>query len=525
MEGSGASSTVWTETFPALTIGALCPPGIEGVDVYNRPISESCLTINVWAPAPDYPGEKFSVIQWIHGGAFVEGAPLAFGVGNFSLYAVTHRTIIVAASYRFNALGFFSSDLLNGHSEPEARGVFGLLDQRLALQWTQVNVEAFGGLKNQVTIYGQSAGAISVCLQTATPLNDLAGGQLSRTVSLFQWLLLLFACDQQLGNSNMVTTLGCTRSDCLLDASWEAIAASVGSSLLAFQPTVGGNTFLPDQPITLLAERTAAYAAGDRSIFMPDLYARGSVADEGTFLVADLFPGLTGPNDPNGPSQEMIDYIEMGLGNYTTEFYYDQLAQFYSTEYNPTLSSPAQGLIDSTNDAMICNLRRELIYLSRAIPTYGWFFDSAPATAEYPAWVDVFHESDIFYVSKNPDGIWCVNLTDSQLDLGTKMDIYWDAGVTKASLEARDPSDPLNTVPKWVDFSAQNQQMTLPVMHFTAKDEGKGPMQMVAFDSITNHGVYYYYERCNLLDKILAQEYGIPAMDPSTYIPQQKGKH
>jgi carboxylesterase type B len=508
----------WITPFDATRIGAVCPPGLLYPDPYNRTISEDCLTINVWVPIVDDPNEKLPILNWIHGGAFVEGAPEAFGVGDFSLYAATHRTIVVSASYRVNALGFFSSDLLAGHSEPEARGVFGMYDQRLALQWTQANIGNFGGDKTKVTIYGQSAGGISVCLQSVTPLNDAPGGKLFRSAFSSSGYCTTLPETNNQADDNLIASLGCTGNlTCLLNAPWEAIKAAVGDSFLSFQPTVGVNNFLTKQPITLLAERAVAVARGDRTIFMPEFYARGSTADEGTFLLDNLFPGLSDPDDPNGPSQPVVDYITIGLGGYSSEFYYEKLAPLYSTQYNPNVSSPGSGLIDNTNDIMLCSVRRDLAYFSLATSAHGWFFDSAPATAEYPAWVGAFHEADVFYVARHADGIWVTNLTRPQLELGSKMDVYWDSVVRRASVVPKGFRDPLNYVPLWTSFD-NGHGKSRSVMRFTARGEGKGPMEMVAYNSLTNHGDYYYHQRCDQLDKILADESGVPAMNPAAYL-------
>lgn len=527
-----ALSRKWPTPLDATRMGALCPPGLQYPDPYGRPISEDCLTINVWAPVREHRDERMPVLYWIHGGAFVEGAPEAFGVGNYSLYAVTHRTIVVAASYRFNALGFFSHGLLLGHSEPEARGVFGLLDQRLGMQWARLNVAAFGGDGERMAIYGQSAGGISVCLQSVTPLNDAPGGRLFQgAISSSGYCYVLPETDNS-ADTHLVDTLGCQHNlTCLLEAPWQSIAAAVGTSFLSFQPTVGGgNAFLPQQPVTLLAERALARAAGDESVFVPDVYMRGSVADEGTFLLADLYPGLTGI-DPNGPAQPTIDYIAMGLANYSADFYYSQLAPLYSTQFNPAVSSPGRGLIQSTNDIMMCSLRRDLAYMSLATEAHGWFFDSAPATAEYPAWVDVFHEADVFYFAKHADGTWVTHLTPAQLELGNKMDAYWNSAVTRYSLTPSSSSssprhhdhphhegdgDPLRNLPTWLQYNDECRPGN--VMHFTAHDEGKGPMRMIPYDSISDHGYYLYRDRCDHLDAIMAAHFGVPALDLSAYL-------
>ncbi|KAJ7456522.1 Carboxylesterase [Mycena latifolia] len=146
------------------------------------PESEDCLFLNVWAPASTT--QKLPVLVWIYGGA------LAFGTGSIPLYdgasiATNQDIIVVSFNYRTNVFGFPGSPDL-----PLAGNNLGFLDQELALQWVQQNIAQFGGDPSQVTIMGQSAGALSVsiALSRHTPGNApfragimLSGAQPSTT--------------------------------------------------------------------------------------------------------------------------------------------------------------------------------------------------------------------------------------------------------------------------------------------------------------------------------------------------------
>lgn len=127
------------------------------------PLSEDCLTLNVWTPAATQ-GARRPVMVWIHGGALV------FGGGGVALYdgAVLARrdVVVVTLNYRLGALGFFAHPALGDGSPMN----FGLLDQVAALQWVQRNIDAFGGDPGNVTIFGESAGAQSVLALYASPM-------------------------------------------------------------------------------------------------------------------------------------------------------------------------------------------------------------------------------------------------------------------------------------------------------------------------------------------------------------------
>ena len=125
------------------------------------PLSEDCLTLNLWTPGT---AGRRPVMVWIHGGALV------FGGGGVPLYngtALARRDVVVVTlNYRLGALGFFAHPAL-GDGGPMN---FGLLDQVAALQWVRRNIAVFGGDPGNVTLFGESAGAQSVLALYASPL-------------------------------------------------------------------------------------------------------------------------------------------------------------------------------------------------------------------------------------------------------------------------------------------------------------------------------------------------------------------
>lgn len=135
-----------------------------GADVGAQ--SEDCLYLNVWTPNAD-PNAKLPVMVWIHGGALITGA------GSLPLYDGTHLSergaVVVTLNYRLGPLGFFSHPALD-QQNPNGPVNFGLLDEIAALKWVQENIAAFGGDPNNVTIFGESAGAQSVLALFASPL-------------------------------------------------------------------------------------------------------------------------------------------------------------------------------------------------------------------------------------------------------------------------------------------------------------------------------------------------------------------
>lgn len=130
--------------------------------------SEDCLALNVWTPAVD--GGKRPVMVWIHGGGFTGGS------GSSLMYDGRHLVtrgdvVVVSVNYRLGALGFLNLNELSGGRIP-ATGNEGLLDQIAALRWVRENIAAFGGDPGNVTIFGESAGGMSVGALLGMPAAD-----------------------------------------------------------------------------------------------------------------------------------------------------------------------------------------------------------------------------------------------------------------------------------------------------------------------------------------------------------------
>jgi para-nitrobenzyl esterase len=129
--------------------------------------SEDCLYLNLWMPA-DNPQAKLPVMVWIHGGGFIAGSSSEprQDAGNLSKKGV----MVVSLNYRLGVFGFFAHPELATESGHGASGNYGLLDQVAALEWVKRNIATFGGDPDNVTLFGESAGSLSVSALMASPL-------------------------------------------------------------------------------------------------------------------------------------------------------------------------------------------------------------------------------------------------------------------------------------------------------------------------------------------------------------------
>jgi para-nitrobenzyl esterase len=184
----------WDGVRECKEFGSACPqvrmPGKSG-GVGLEKMSEDCLYLNVWSPAKD-PSDKLPVMVWIHGGAFQLGA------GSIPMYDGHHLAgkgaIVVTINYRLGPLGFLALPQLSQESPQGSSGDYGLLDQIEALKWVQRNIAAFGGDPGRVTIFGESAGAMSVLEQMVSPLSEgLFAGAISESGLFLDHGLLMYA--------------------------------------------------------------------------------------------------------------------------------------------------------------------------------------------------------------------------------------------------------------------------------------------------------------------------------------------
>lgn len=223
----------------------------------REPQSEDCLYLNIWSPGTD--SARRPVMVWIHGGSFLTGSgstPWYDG----EAFARHGDVVVVTVNYRLGALGFlYLSELA-----PEQGMVAncGILDQIAALQWVHDNIAAFGGDPNNVTIFGESAGAMSVgtlmaipaarglfqraILQSGAAHNVISREQATKRAQIFLDALGL--------GKEQVGQLADLPLERLLEAQAHLITAMAG---LAFSPVVDGVN-LPHKPADALAAGSAA---------------------------------------------------------------------------------------------------------------------------------------------------------------------------------------------------------------------------------------------------------------------------
>lgn len=354
----------WTEPRDATCRGPLAPQlesPLEKMLGAPPPVWDEagCLTLNVFTPGPD--DARRPVMVWIHGGAFLNGGgstPIYDG----TRFAQQGDVVVVTINYRLGLFGFLHLEDLFGE-EVRGSGNAGLLDQIAALHWVQENIAAFGGDPDQVTIFGESAGAMSIGTLLGMPAAEglyhraiVQSGSSSfaqtpaKATEMARRVLELAGVDSLAG-------LEALTAEELLRVQAKLLASGLRTDL-PFRPTVDGHS-VPDVPLrTIAAGKTGG---------VPTLI--GTTRDEMTLFLA-LDPKL-GELDDDGLRQRFERIFGEGAA--------DALATYRS--HRPA-ASVVDLLVAVTTDQVfrIPSIRLAEAQAARGLPAFMyWFTWESPA--------------------------------------------------------------------------------------------------------------------------------------------------
>lgn len=396
----------WSTTLSATEPGSVCPQeAFGGLPIPGFAPSEDCLYLNIDTPSA---GEGLPVMVWLHGGAFTLGEGLqADGGTSGDRIARETDMIVVSMNYRLGQFGFLAHSELSSESQDNASGNYGLLDQTAALKWVEQNIAAFGGDPGNVTIFGESAGAFSVCGHLVSPgsagLFDraiLQSGSCERpfaSLAAAEAQGVLFAealgCGDAAGG-----TLACMRA-----ADQDAVLAALPPAPnFGFNPTedMAGSWFPIIDGLFMTEQPADSFSSGEFNQ-VPTII--GFTEGE-----ARLFVWLGEiAEDPLEVTEESYEeQIAFLLGGNT------ELAAEVVAEYPIGSSEPAEALAAVATDTIFrCPGKQEAAKLAAFVPaTYLYQFEypnghsqlevALPFLgAELPSYgLDAFHSVDISYV-------------------------------------------------------------------------------------------------------------------------------
>jgi para-nitrobenzyl esterase len=363
--------SAWDGVLDASSFGSNCPQmGLLGTVVGD----EDCLTLNLWRPS-DAPSRALPVLVFIHGGNNTLGSG-ADPHHNGRRLVENHDVIVVTFNYRLGLLGFLAHPALT--SESGTSGNWAYLDQIAVLDWVSNNIAAFGGDPDQVTIVGESAGALGVCVLLASPL----------AVGTFDGAIMQSGgCDmaplaqreregEQLAASACVDVpdpIACLRS--LSATQLVTLAPTVTRDITDWALAVGGAVdgfVLPDSPWN-------TFAAGSHSV-VPTMV--GSNADE-TELIATT------------PIRTCTDY-ELAIRATFADASDEVLAEYPCESY----ATARYAYVHATTDATFtCQTRRILRALAPAAgaastPLFRYWYSHVRADPAVRFW-RAYHGSEV----------------------------------------------------------------------------------------------------------------------------------
>lgn len=414
----------------------------------ERTLNEYCLYLNVFAPADAATRNKpLPVMIWIHGGGLINGRSDDYDARQIALKG---DVIVVTINYRLNLMGFFSHPALSAEGHPTN---YGILDQQAAMRWVQKNISAFGGDPKNVTLFGESAGGLSITMNMVSPSAE----GLFHKVILMSGVPVTTLPSREEGEQagiKFADALGCSNeadvAACLRSKSIDEIIEKAGNYTADTMRTYDGEV-IPG-PIQELFAKGAFHKV---PVIM------GNTHDESTWFVS--FNELN-----TGQPLTSSDYHNRLI----TTFGSEEAAKLIEQEYPAAnYSSPSDALsIAQTSWQFICPNRRAVSSLVDYVPVYVYeFMDTTapqyfdPVSFTYGA----AHTLELQYLFPRFHGSMGTQKTLSadQTLLSDTMIAYW----TNFALSA-DPNGP--KLPNWPSWNSNKQTQLLDLIVETATTYG-----------------------------------------------------
>ncbi|CAG03439.1 unnamed protein product, partial [Tetraodon nigroviridis] len=378
-------------------------------------ISEDCLYLNIFTPANRPENAKLPVMVWIHGGGFVLGSASMYSGSALAAY---QDVVVVVIQYRLGVLGFLST------GDKHMPGNIGLLDQVQALKWVQEHIHNFGGDPDLVTIFGESAGGVSVSLLLLSPLSE---GLFRHAIAESGTAAMhIFAQDDPQPVLQFVANVsGCSTestektADCIKNLDVEAILPLTKEKELRY-PLITDGYFLKKSAEKLFLEHEL--------LTVP--FMTGVNNNEGGWLLARYFAP---PNWTEGMDQEHVS-------GFLSVFYPDpkdeQLRKRILKEYTGTGEDRVKnrdGYTEVLGDMMfvIPAIKAANAHRDAGAPVYLYEFQHSPSFLKdkRPSFVRSDHGDEIFSVFGFCFTVSHINLssacTEEEERLAQIMMSYW----------------------------------------------------------------------------------------------------
>jgi len=482
------------ELLDATRFGSPCPQADSPFGVASK--NEDCLFLNVFVPEGTSARDRLPVMVFFYGGAFISGATDLYDAKQL---ARNGEAIVVTVNYRLGAFGFMASPELSMQHPRRISGNFGILDQELALRWVQQNVASFGGNPREVTVFGESAGAWSICAHLVRPSSE---GLFSRVIlqsGPCAFPLPALSNSERVG-SDITQKAGCTRGTseetvaCLRSLSAEELLRAQPASSELFASPAGLTAFFPTVEGVVVPRQPQEALATGQFLRVPVL--SGTNADEGRLFVALAFDlqrdkPLTAEEYPDrirATAQTLVEQLS-GTGSQLTESVLTRqiLAEYPLSDYTSAGEALATVIGDGT---FSCAAQFSHQLFSLYTPTYAYEFNARsvklaalpPVSFPYGA----THTVELQFLFDLPRA----ELTAEEQRLAVTMQRYWgqfaDTSVPSLGLPAQ---------PTWLPYT-----VLAPTLQSL-----EAPMPSIALDFSRRH-------HCSFWQGILLQTQALTAL-------------
>ncbi|XP_066292863.1 pyrethroid hydrolase Ces2e-like [Branchiostoma lanceolatum] len=456
----------WEGVREAVEYGSYCPQNLvflNGIDLdfpmefgENMTMSEDCLTVNVFTPTVAEDA-ALPVLLWIHGGTLISGMGSPPG---WEALAAHQDVVVVSINYRLGVLGFLST------GDENMPGNYGLLDQVRAMEWVKENIRNFGGDPERVTLFGQSAGGVSISYHLLSPLSK---GLFQRAISQSGTWKTFPVNPQPLPLTKIIAeAAGCVAVDtttiatCLKEKSAEELLESFDSlvfglgQMLYLVPVVDG-TFLSTDPADLMKKgeiNTVDYLLGINNQEVGWLGLSN-------FIKGDLRVGIS--------QEEFVKLVRTGtLMAYQGNPNLDEIVETVVSEYKPP-TTPDDPLAilhqfsQMNGDSMMIGPTMLVAEKHAHAGTRVFLYENQYRPSIHPNrpdWVGCDHGDDLFMIWGLPflkGPVKVLNYTKEDKEFSLNMMAYW-ANFARTG----DPSDSTGgptdspSLPTWPQYTPDN---------------------------------------------------------------------
>ncbi|XP_023235238.1 acetylcholinesterase-1-like, partial [Centruroides sculpturatus] len=367
----------------------------EWLKLDRKDMSEDCLYINVWVPAFKRDREPFATMVWIYGGGFIAGSTNQV-IYDGSVMASIGNVIVVSFNYRVGAFGYANFE------QEGARGNMGMLDQVMALKWVHRNIQNFGGDKDLITVFGESAGSISVADHLISPMTK---GLFKRAIlQSGSNYLKIYTADPKVNLeliSEFAEELGCTGINilnCMRNVNPFDIAAIEKRYILnkkriaCFVPQKG-LPYFPEDPFYNI----------DIGKFHDVDVLIGETKDEGSTQAAWYKPEMWNEDNPILSKSEVKHFIGKFYdlnGERLDRLFEEYLGNVSETDSSTILQQFIKTLGDGIFSCPILHLAEKLSRYNRKV--FHYTFNHTRFQSEEKEWAGVIHFEDVYFVFGMP---------------------------------------------------------------------------------------------------------------------------